>query len=565
MANQNNKILRIPFLRMFEVIRLKKKEISAIYFFAILYGLLQLSIPLGIQSIINFLQAFTFSTSLWVLIFLVLLGVLLSGALQVSQLRVIERINQQVFSRYGLEFAFRIPKMDMKSVDKYHMPEQVNRFFDTVTIQKGLGKLLLDIPTASIQILFGIILLSFYSQVFIVFGVLLLLILFLIIRFTSHNGLSTSLLESDYKYKMAGWLEEMARAFKTFKFSNLNNLHLKRSDDYIEKYLDARTQHFNVLLVQYWSLIIFKVLITAAMLIVGSLLAINNQINLGQFVAAEIVIIMIIASVEKFIFSLDNVYDLLTSVEKIGKVLDQPLEQSGSIILPASTAGLDIKVNDLNFGFSEDKLVLKNVSFHIPAGAKVCLVGEEGAGKSMLLRMLTGSFHDFSGSILINDIPLNNFKQSTIQQHVGLIINEQDIFQGSLLDNLTMGCADYSFERLTELGRLTELDQFLATLPDGFSTQLDAAGKRLGKSTIQKVLLVRAMLMRPRMLLFENPWSSLNQNAVANLQQYLLQDLKPTTCIIATNDQEYAAKCDFIMVMEKGTVRSFGKPADIIQ
>ncbi len=206
MENNFGRILRNPFLRVMAVIRLKKREISAIYFFAVLNGLVQLSIPLGIQAIINFLQAFTFSTSLWVLITLVLVGVLLSGALQVSQLKLIERINQKLFARYGFEFAYRIPKLDVKKVDGYFLPEQVNRFFDTVSIQKGLGKLLLDIPTASIQILFGLILLSLYSSVFILFGILLLLILILIIALTSNSGLSTSLVESDYKYGMAsGW------------------------------------------------------------------------------------------------------------------------------------------------------------------------------------------------------------------------------------------------------------------------------------------------------------------------------------------------------------------------
>ncbi len=153
-----------------------------------------------------------------------------------------------MFSRYGFEFAYRIPKLDVKKVDGYFLPEQVNRFFDTVSIQKGLGKLLLDIPTASIQILFGLILLSFYSSVFILFGISLLIILILIIALTSNRGLATSLTESEYKYGMAGWLEEMARSFKTFKFNNLSNLHLKKSDQLVENYLDARTKHFNILL-----------------------------------------------------------------------------------------------------------------------------------------------------------------------------------------------------------------------------------------------------------------------------------------------------------------------------
>jgi ABC-type bacteriocin/lantibiotic exporter with double-glycine peptidase domain len=272
-ASGNTGVLK-TILRTHEVIRLKKAEIYSIYFFASMYGLLQLTIPLGIQMIVNFIQAYTFSTSLWVLIGLVLIGVLFSGGLQVTQMRIIERINQKIFARYGLEFAYRIPKFDMKSVDHYYLPELVNRFFDTVSVQKGIGKLLIDIPTASIQIIFGIILLSFYSPVFIVFGIMLFLILFLIIYSTSKRGIETNLEESNYKYEVAGWLEEMARAFTTFKFSVDANIHLKRSDKLVSKYIDARTNHFKVLLTQYWALIGFKFIITATMLIVGAILAI---------------------------------------------------------------------------------------------------------------------------------------------------------------------------------------------------------------------------------------------------------------------------------------------------
>ncbi|HEX8277193.1 MAG TPA: ABC transporter ATP-binding protein, partial [Segetibacter sp.] len=380
-----NKGVRKTVMRTLDVIRLKKGEIYSIYFFAGMYGIIQLSIPLGIQMIVNFIQAYTFSTSLWVLIALVLVGVLFSGALQVTQMRIIERINQKIFSRYALEFAYRIPRLDVKSVDDYYLPELVNRFFDTIGVQKGLGKLLVDIPMASIQIVFGIILLSFYSSVFIVFGILLFIILFFIIYFTSKRGIETNNEESNYKYAVAGWLEEMARAFKTFKLSVDANMHLKESDTLVSKYLDARTSHFKILLIQYWSLIGFKLIITATMLIMGAVLAINNQINIGQFVAAEIVILMIMASVEKFIFSLDVVYDLFTSVDKLNKVLEKPLEQTGNIPFVGAENGVEIKLRDLSFGFPANPKILHNISAHIPAGNKVCIVGSEGAGKSLLL------------------------------------------------------------------------------------------------------------------------------------------------------------------------------------
>jgi ABC-type bacteriocin/lantibiotic exporter with double-glycine peptidase domain len=557
--------VRKTVMRTLDVIRLKKGEIYSIYFFASMYGVIQLSIPLGIQMIVNFIQAYTFSTSLWVLIALVLAGVLFSGALQVTQMRIIERINQKIFSRYALEFAYRIPKLDMQGVDDYYLPELVNRFFDTVGVQKGLGKLLIDIPMASIQIIFGIILLSFYSQVFIVFGILLFIILFFIIFFTSKRGIETNNEESNYKYAVAGWLEEMARSFRTFKFSVDANLHIKESDRLVSKYLDARTSHFRVLLTQYWSLIGFKMIITGTMLIVGAVLAINNQINIGQFVAAEIVILMIMASVEKFIFSLDVVYDLFTSVDKLNKVLDKPLENSGTIQFSPADKGVEIKLKDLSFGFPANPKILHNISAHIPSGNKVCIIGSEGAGKSLLLRMLTGAYDNYTGSVLLNNIPINNYNQRSLNQHTGIILNDQDIFQGTVLNNITLGNTAISLQDVTRLASITQFDQYISHLKDGYSTVLDVAGKRLSKSTIQKILIMRALVHKPGLLLLENPWSALNNDNKESVQEHIVRELPNTTVLVATNDTAFARKCDQVIIMEHGTIRAMGNTNEVLE
>ena len=555
--------VRVPLVRTLELIRLKRGEIYSIYFFAIMYGLLQLSIPLGIQMIINFIQAYTFSTSLWVLIGLVIGGVLISGIFQVTQMRLIERINQKIFARYGFEFTFRIPKLDMKSVDHYYLPELVNRFFDTVSVQKSLGKLLIDLPTASIQIIFGIILLSLYNSVFILFGILLLLILFLIMFFTSKRGITTNLEESNYKYEVAAWLQELARAYRTFKYGLNANLHLRQSDKLIAGYLNARNNHFKVLLTQYWSLIGFKVLITASMLIVGALLAINNQINIGQFVAAEIVIIMMTASVEKFIYSLDTIYDLLISITKLSKVIELPLERNGTIQFAHEGNGVDIKVTDLSFSFDESPDVLRNISFHILGNSKVCVMGQEGAGKSVLLRILTGAYSNYTGSVLINDIPVNNYDLKTLHAHTGVLLNDQDIFNGSVLDNITLGNSAVSLSDVTRLAAITQFDQHLQNFTDGYNTILDVAGSRLSKASIQKLLLMRALIHKPKLLLLENPWSVLNKESKETIQDYLLHDMNSTTVIIATNDQVFAQQCDLIIMLDKGTVKAIGKANEV--
>ncbi len=282
--------------KLVAVLQLDKKEVSAIYIYAILAGLVQLVTPLGIQSIIGFVMAGALSTSIVVLITVVVLGVFLNGLFQIRQLQIIEKIKQKIYTRDALSFAHKIPHLNIEKLDNYYLPELVNRFFDTITLQKGIEKILLEIPAAFIQILFGIILLSLYHPVFIAFGIVLVVLLYVILATTLPKGFTKNLLASDYKYKTAAWLQELARVVKTFKYAKKTSLHIEKTDDLVSNYLIARTSYFKILLTQFWSLVAFKIIITAAMLIVGVYLLLNQQINIGQFIAADIVILAVINS-----------------------------------------------------------------------------------------------------------------------------------------------------------------------------------------------------------------------------------------------------------------------------
>ncbi|MFN5641643.1 MAG: peptidase domain-containing ABC transporter [Sphingobacteriales bacterium] len=552
-----------PVSRILQVLKLDRKEISAIYFYAILSGLVQLSLPLGIQSIISFVLGGSISTSLVILIILVVLGVLIAGFISVNQMRLIEKVQQKLFVRYSFEYANRIPSLDLKSVDSYYLPELVNRFFDTVSLQKGISKLLLEIPTATIQILFGTILLSFYHPVFIVFSLVLILLVYLILKFTSAKGMATSLSESHYKYKVAGWLEELARVVRSFKFSKGSFLNLKKTDQLVDGYLNARTSHFRVLLFQYWTLIGFKMLITAAMLIVGSILLINQQLNIGQFIASEIVIIMVLNSVEKLILHLDKVYDVLTSVEKLAKITDKPLDEDGDLILTDKGKGLEVTVRDFTFSY-HDQPVLKEINFNIGSGQKVAITGEEGSGKSTLLRVLTGAYHEYEGNILIDQIPLRNYQSVSVRSKTGILLSRQDIFQGTLLENITMGNDDVTPSEIIELSKRLGQRDFIELLEDGFNTELDPVGKRLSRNVIQKILLLRALVHSPRLLLLEEPWTSFDSDNRTLIKDYLLRN-QEATVLVATNDLEFISKCDLVFVMKEGKIVNITKGSSFLK
>lgn len=552
--------------RFFEVIRLEKKEVSAIYFFAMLSGLIQLTLPLGIQAIINFAQVAAgqskLPASMWLLIFMVVMGVLASGVLQVSQMRVVEKIQQRLFTRYALEFTYIIPRLRAYYTDQYHLPELVNRFFDTVSLQKALSKLLIDIPLAVIQILFGLILLSLYNPIFIILGLLMLTVLYVVLYYTSKPGLSASLRESNYKYSVAGWLEEIARTFKTFKVAGNNSFHLKQTDQMLEGYLKARTDHFHVLKFQYWALILFKLLITAAMLIIGAFLLMDQQLNLGQFIAAEIVILTILAAVEKLILSLDKAYDLLTSLDKLNKVTDKELESGGSMVFKPNGLGIALHFENLSFSYDGDKPILKNINLAILPGQKVSIMGTEASGKSTLMELITGSFQQQEGALLVNGIPIGNYKPETYRKKIGVFYHDQDVFSGTLKDNLTMGDPDIDVNELMSLSEVLGLQSFFRSLPEGFDTHLQPTGKGLSSIIAKKILLLRAFAGRPELLILDEPFETAGGEHCENIASYLA-GLSNTTVVVITGNLDFARKCDQVVVMEKGTIKKSG-PAPLI-
>ena len=528
-----------PLKRVQALIQNHKKEITSIYLFSILGGIVNLSLPLGVQTIIGLVMGATMVTSIYVLIFLVVLGVFLMGLFQINQMKIIESIQQKIFAQYAYTFADKIPRLDLKQMDKYFIPEKVNRFFDTLNIQKGFAKLLLDIPVASVQIVFGIILLSLYHPLFIILGVILLLLLGLILYYTSQKGIETSIEESNYKYGVAGFFGEIGRTIKTFKFSQGSDLNFIRTDENVSGYLGARTKHFHVLLFQYKSLLFFKVALTTLMLTLGSYLLINQQLNVGEFVAAEIVIMLVIGAVEKLITSLDSAYDVITGLEKLASVTDNPLESGGDLDLN-TRVGLEIEMKNFSFEFETGKPVLNSINLHINSGEKIQITGPAGSGKSILMRVLTGNYIDFKGTLLINKVPIKNYTLQSLRKHTGILLQNQEIFGGTVWENISLGNKEISPSLILATANELGFADFLNHFPLGFDTEIEPLGKKTPQTIVRKILLLRALCGDKRLLLLENPWNGLEPAVANQIQNYLKN--QSATVIIATNEDALFGK-----------------------
>ena len=565
--NHNDISIRTSLDKFFKIIRLEKKEVTAIYFYAILSGVIQLTLPLGIQTIINFSQAAAgiakLPVSIILLIVIVLIGILVSGILQVNQMKIVEKIEQSIFTRFSLDFAHKIPKIESSELNNNHLPELMNRFFEVINLQKGLSKILLDIPLAVIQIVFGLLLLSFYNSTFIVLGLLLILLLFFIFKYTTQKGLIASYNESENKYEVASWLEEIARSYKTFKISSQNNFHLRKTDELVKDYLVSKTKHFQILKFQYWSLIVFKLLISAMMLIIGAVLLIKQQLNIGQFIAAEIVILLILNAVEKLILNLEVGYNILTGVEKLNVISEKKTEVQGKMPYVSNGNGIAIEVQNLHFKFDDSKPLLENLNFNIEPGTKICVMGDGGSGKSILLELIGGTLKNFDGVINVNNIPINNMNQNEYRKNIGIFYNEQDIFEGTLYDNICMGNDSITPNEIMKHAEMLEIKDFISQLPEGLYTPLQPTGKGLSTIIAKKILLLRAIAHQPELLVLDEPFELAGAESSKKISKYLT-DLPNTTCMVVSGYIPFAKRANMIIWLEKGKIKHIGKPDTIL-
>ncbi len=550
-----------PIQRLWKLLRSDKKEIRNIHIYAIFNGVISLSLPLGIQAIVNLIQGGQINTSWVVLVVFVVLGIAVTGVLHIFQLRITENLQQKIFTRAAFEFSHRISRIRLEVIYKQYAPELMNRFFDVTSVQKGLSKILIDFSTAVFIVVFSLLFLSFYHPFFILFSLVLLLLVFVMFKFTVQKGMESSLNESKFKYKVAHWIQELSRTAITFKMAGKTDLPLQQTDKYVEKYLAAREDHFAVLIQQFSLMVAFKVIIATAFLAIGGILVMDQEMNIGQFIAAEIMVLIILAAVEKIALSFESIYDILTALEKIGQVTDLEIERETGIDFEhhPSDDGIALELHNVSFTYPyTTKKSLNGLSLTLEKGEIVIITGESGSGKSTLLRIIAGLYEIQEGAVSFNGLPFGNLSLSSTREAIGDHIAMEQLFEGSVLDNISLGRENATFENVRWAIDNLELNEFIKSLPEGYNTLLNTQGKGLSEKVVSKLLLARAISHKPKILLLENSFEQFDQLTCKKIIDFLTEKQNKWT-ILAVSSNDYLAKqADRIILLKDGKVNKVG-------
>jgi len=566
--NEDKQEILTPVQRLIRLLRNERKDIGYIYFYAVVVGLISLILPLGVQAIFTLVSSGLVFSSVYVLMGLVVAGLVGSGVMQIIQISLVETLQMRIFAKAAFEFSYRVPRFKYEGLNHDDPKELMNRFFDVMTVQKSLPKFLIDFSSALLQIVFGLLLLSFYHPFFIAFSFFVILIFLAVVGLNGKKGLETSIKESKYKYRVVAWLEGMASTLFTFKTAGATNLPMQRTDALVTNYLTYRTKHFKILKGFYYYSLIFKVLVIGGLLILGTYLLVNRQISLGQFVASEIIIVLLTGAVEKLLLSIDVIFDLLTAVDKIGYVSDLPLEKDGGFRFSATQheKGLMIQIHNMKYTYpGSSKIAFQGVTLDIMPGERVCLTGRNGSGKHTLLKVLSGVLTDYDGSVMYNGLSMRDLDLNSLRSTISMNFPNQEIFDGTILENLTMGRSGITLEEVKQALEDLHLTEEIAKLPDGLNTTIISEGRRFSLSFVTKIALARCVLIEPKLLLYTDALQEIERKERLRIIDLLTDPKQKWTFVVLSNDPAFMGACDRVVVMDEGQVIANGPYKNVLK
>ncbi len=548
------------FSKLFKLFKEEKKDFTVVLIYAVIVGLMSLVVPLSASAIVNSVML-GLSSQLAMLCVLVAIGLLIVGAFDVMKRYVSDILQRRIFVRTSFDIAYRLPRMTQSAFNQEYAPEVVNRFFDVLTIQKTIGKFLLDGTGSGLVILIGLILLAVYHPFFILFDIALLAFVPIVIFVLGQNGLETSVKESKKKYALVSWFEEIARCQASFKLFSKPEFVYQRVDAIAVNYVEARHKHFLVLARQMIGSAIFRAAATVGVLGLGGALVLSEQLTIGELVAAELVVIAMLGAIEKLIEQFENHYDLFTAIDKVSHLVDRPLEPSGGEPAPKFEGAVSVDLKNVEFGYDEHHKVLKGVTLHIAKGARVSLVGTSGSGKTTLANLLLGLYEPSRGKIMIDDYDISRMSLESIRKTVSIVLEANELFDGTIEENITMG-RDFTYEQLVWALKTAQLYDEVYSLPDGLKTHLVPMGQNVSIGMRRRIMFARAIIGKPRLLILDECFGGIEESVKLDLVHALYQE-KTWTIIDIAHDAELIRRSEMIYVLRGGKIVESGLPFEL--
>jgi len=537
-----------PFGRVLSLLRAERADVWVVLVFALVSGLLGITTPLAVEALVNTVAFGRFLQPVIVLSLMLLAFLLFQAAVKALQTFVVEIIQRRLFARIAADLSFRLPRTTADAFAGTYPPELVNRFFDIVMVQKILAQMLLDGVTVVLSAIVGMTVLAFYHPFLLAFDLVLILLLFFTVFVLGRGAVTTSIKESKTKYAMASWLEDLARCRTSFRHHGAPEFALERSNQLIYNYLNARKKHFGILMRQIVFMLLIKALASTALLGIGGWLVISGQLSLGQLVAAELIVAIVVGAFAKLGKHVESFYDLLASMDKLGQLLDLKMERSDGILSIPVTGG--IVGSHLNYDAEHGALQIEDLTFRIDEGQHTAVIGASGAGPHYFLEILFGLREPDSGVITIHGVNPRDVRPDVLRHRLALAC-DVEIFEGTIAENVHMARPGVSASNVRAALEVTGLLTSVLRLPAGLDTQLTQTGFPMTAAQLSRLMLARAVAGQPDYLCIDGLLDRFSDFDSGQLLDRLLSGNSSCTLIIATIRESIKNRLSQIIVVNE--------------
>ena len=529
-----------PMRRFLTLLNLERRDIWTVILFAFVSGILTLATPLAVESLVNVVSWGTYVQPLVVLglILLVCLGI--AGVLRVLQTVVVEMIQRRQFVRIVSDLSHRFPRANQTALEGEYPRELANRVFDIMTIQKSTAVLLLDGVSIVLSTALGMLLLAFYHPFLLGFDVVLLISMISITWLLGRGGIATAIEESKTKYRVAHWLQDVIDSPSAFKSGGGEGLAVHRANLLTSEYIAARRRQFRVVLRQVAFAISLQAIASTAVLALGGWLVIAGELTLGQLVASELVVTVVVGAFAKAGKSLEKFYDLMAGMDKVGHLIDVPTD-------PRHEIG---RIPDGPISIRWDELALRRkassskiAASTIEPGSCVAIVGDDLDGKADLARAIAGLQKPTQGLVQVGDFDSMLAASGRGSRLVGYA-GERELFNGTLQENVDLGRSGISQRRIRQVLNQVGLSEAILQLPDALQTGLQTGGYPLAKSQATQLIIARAIVAEPKAVVINGLLDELTPQTRKEVWDCLTAGDRPWTLVIVTSRDEVAELCD---------------------
>lgn len=495
-----------PWTRVRALARLERREIGVLTFYAAFGALLSLAVPVAVQSLVNTLLFGTLIAPVLWLSLLVAAGLLLAATLQLAQSWTVELLQRRIVVNVVAELAWRLPRARIEALDDEHRFRLANRFFDIVVIQKAVATLLTDGIASAVSAVAGTILLALYHPYLLGYAVAIWILVALVVYVWGGRATRAAIDESYAKHEIAGWMEEALAHPHALRGAGGAAWAWARADALSSAYLEARASHFRTWFLQVAAVLGIYALASAALLSIGGALVLAGQLSVGQLVAAELVVTVALGGLAKLGKHLEKVYDLAAGLDKLGHLLEVPVEPAPKEARALPPGPLSVRAEGLGYTYEDGSVAFADVDLDLPAGAFVAVVGGSGSGRRTLMEVLAGRRSPTEGRLAFGGVRVDALSLEARADAVALV-REPDTVEGTIAENVHLGRANVSSEDVDRALALVGLHDVVSALPEGIV--LTPHGRPLSQGHALRLVLARALAGRPRVLLVDARSASL--------------------------------------------------------